>query len=101
MKWAPVLRTLGVDTVPNLKTGATSMRKQAYFVGIDLHKELIQVCVLDAHGEKVAEHRFAGGSLEQGLAVVKFLSQWKDGGRFGVEAIGMNRWLVDGMQAQG
>jgi transposase len=77
------------------------MQNQAYFVGIDLHKELIQVCVLDARGEKIAEHRFPGGSLEQGLAVVKVLSQWKDGGRYAVEAIGMNRWLVKAMREQG
>lgn len=76
------------------------MQNQAYFVGIDLHKELIQVCVLDAGGEKLVEHRFPGGSLEQGLAVVEFVGQWKEGGRYGVEAIGMNRWLVNAMRAQ-
>jgi transposase len=74
------------------------MRSQAYFVGIDLHKELIQVCVLDDRGERVAEQRFQGGSLEQGLAMVEFLKQWKKGGRYGVEALGMNRWLVNAMQ---
>ena len=75
---------------------------QDYFVGIDLHKEVIQVCVVDAHGEKVTEQRLPGGSLEQGLAVVtKVLSQWKDGGRYAVEAIGMNRWLVNAMREQG
>ena len=77
------------------------MQNQAYFVGIDLHKELIQVCVLDARGEKVSEQRFAGGTLEQGHAVVNVLGQWKNGGRYAVEAIGMNRWLVNAMRAQG
>jgi len=77
------------------------MTSQAYFVGIDLHKELIQVCVLDARGEKIAEQRFAGGTLEQGHAVVKFLCQWKGGGRYAVEALGMNRWLVNAMREQG
>jgi len=77
------------------------MTSQAYFVGIDLHKELIQVCVLDAHGEKITEQRFAGGTLEQGHAVVKVLGQWKDGGRYSVEALGMNRWLVNAMREQG
>lgn len=77
------------------------MRSQAYFVGIDLHKELIQVCVLDAQGEKVMEQRFPGGGLEQGRALVtKVLSQWKDGGRYAVEALGMNRWLVNAMREQ-
>lgn len=75
--------------------------RQAYFVGIDLHKELVQVCVLDAHGKIVTEQRFAGGSLQQGRALVmEVLTQWKDGGRYAVEALGMNRWLVNAMREQ-
>jgi transposase len=77
------------------------MESQAYFVGIDLHKELIQLCVLDARGEKITEQRFTGGTLGQGHAVVKFLGQWKDGGRYAVEALGMNRWMVNAMREQG
>jgi transposase len=77
------------------------MESQAYFVGIDLHKELIQVCVLDGRGEKVMEQRFPGGTLEQGHGVVELLSQWKTCGRYAVEAIGMNRWLVNAMRGQG
>lgn len=76
------------------------MHNQAYFVGIDLHKELIQVCVLDARGEKVKEQRFAGGTREQGQGVVDVLGEWKDGGRYAVEAIGMNRWLVNAMRQE-
>jgi transposase len=76
------------------------MTSQAYFVGIDLHKELIQVCVLDARGEKITEQRYAGGTLEQGHAVVKVLGQWKKGGQYAVEALGMNRWLVNAMLEQ-
>src|SRR5919109_282261 len=101
MKWAPVLRRLGVERVPNLKAGATSMHSRAYFVGIDLHKEIIQVCVLDAQGEIVREQRFEGGTLKQGLGVVNFLGRWKRGGRYAVEAVGMNRWLVNAMREQG
>lgn len=77
------------------------MEDQAYFVGIDLHKELIQVCVLDARGAKITEQRFDGATLAQGHAVVKFLGQWRDSGRFAVEAVGMNRWLVNSMREQG
>jgi len=77
------------------------MRSQAYFVGIDLHKELIQVCVLDAQGQVIHEQRFEGKTLEQGLAVVKFLGQWKRSGRYAVEAVGMNRWLVNAMRERG
>ena len=62
------------------------MRKRAYFFGIDLHKELIQVCVLDAQGQVMREQRFEGATLEHGLAVVKFLGRWKRGGRYAVEA---------------
>jgi len=67
----------------------------AYFVGIDLHKTVLQVCVLDASGEIINEQRFRGGTIEDGLAAVEWLGQWKDGGRFCVEAVGMNRWFVN------
>ena len=77
------------------------MQKQAYFVGIDLHREVIQVCVLDGRGKAVAEERIRGTTIEQGLAVVRRLAQWKQGGRYTVEAIGMNRWLVNAMRAHG
>jgi transposase len=76
------------------------MRSQAYFVGIDLHKELIQVCVLDSRGQVLAEERFSGRTLADGHAVVKVLKRWKKGGRYAVEAIGMNRWLVNAMHEQ-
>ena len=69
-----------------------------YFVGVDLHKTILQVCVLDHDGEIIEEHRFRGGSLEDGLAAVDWLTQWKDGGRFCVEALGMNRWFVNACQ---
>ena len=66
-----------------------------YFVGVDLHKTILQVCVLDHDGETLKERRFRGGSLEEGLAAVEWLAQWKEGGRFCVEAVGMNRWFVN------
>ena len=72
-----------------------------HFVGIDLHKSILQVCVLGTDGEIVKEHRFRGESLEDGLAVVEWLGQWKHGGRFCVEAVGMNRWFVNACQDQG
>jgi transposase len=77
------------------------MQTQAYFVGIDLHKELIQVCVLDSRGQVVTEQRFRGGTLAQGLGVVRFLGTWKMGGRYAVEAVGMNRWLVNALKQEG
>jgi transposase len=59
------------------------------------------VCVLDGEGEIVKERRFRGESLEDGLAVVEWLTQWKSCGRFCVEAVGMNRWFVNACQEQG
>ncbi len=57
-----------------------------YFVGVDLHKTILQVCVLDQDGDVIKERRIRGGSLEEGLAVVDWLTQWRDGGRVCVEA---------------
>ena len=43
---------------------------KAYFIGIDLHRTVIQACVLDEHGERVAEERFRYEGLEEGLEAV-------------------------------
>lgn len=59
------------------------------------------MCVLDDDGEVVQERRFRGGSLEDGLTVVDWLTQWKDGGRVCVEALGLNRWFVNACQERG
>ena len=66
-----------------------------YFIGVDLHKNVVQVCVLDADGEIVAEKRFRYTSLEDGLKIVESLQRWRQGGRFAVEALGLNRWFVN------
>jgi transposase len=75
------------------------MSTVAHFVGVDLHRAVLQVCVLDTDGEVVAEKRFRGESLEEGLAVVKFIGGFKRA-RVAVEALGMNRWFVDALQAK-
>lgn len=75
------------------------MRKQTYFVGIDLHKEIIQVCVLDGDGKILRELRIRGATRAHGDTVVKMLLEWSSGGRYAVEAVGMNRWLVNAMLA--
>jgi transposase len=72
-----------------------------YFVGVDLHKRILQVCVLGDDGEILEERRFHGGSLKEGIAAVEWMAQWKDGGRFCVEALGMNRWFVNACQDLG
>ena len=72
-----------------------------HFVGIDLHKTILQVCVLDGDGDVLTERRFRGASLEEGLVVVEWLAQWKEGGRFCVEAVGVNRWFVNACRKLG
>ena len=47
-----------------------------YFVGIDLHKSVLQVCVLDAEGEIVCQERYRIGSREAGLEAVASLGRW-------------------------
>ena len=71
-----------------------------YFVGIDLHKTITQVCVVDRGGEIVEERRFTGGSLKEGMQVIEFLARWS-GGLFCVEAVGFNRWLVNACLQEG
>ena len=41
-----------------------------YFVGVDLHKSVIQICVMDAAGAVIAEERHRVESHAVGLALV-------------------------------
>lgn len=75
------------------------MRK--YHVGIDLHKTVAQVCVLDAAGEIVKERRFLIPDRPAGAAFLAWLGQWAAEGHLAVEALGVNRWFVNGCQALG
>ena len=71
-----------------------------YFLGIDLHKNILQVCVLDADGEVVSERRHKIESLAEGLSAVESLGQWSPS-RMAVEAVGLNRWFVNAFQQAG
>lgn len=66
-----------------------------------MHKAVVQVCVLDEAGQILEEKRHLGASLEEGLEVVKDIKRWKAGGRYVVEAMGMNRWFVNACRAEG
>jgi transposase len=76
------------------------MSKQAYFIGVDLHRSVIQVCVLNAAGKVVAEDRYRGESLAEGLTVVECICRYR-GARVAVEALGMNRWFVNALRERG
>lgn len=68
-----------------------------FFVGVDLHKTVIQICVLDPQGQIVEERRYQAADLVGGLKVVGDLMKYKSHGRFAVEAIGVNRWFVNSL----
>jgi len=72
-----------------------------FFVGVDLHKTIIQICVLDQGGEIVEERRQRIPDLIAGLKVIGSLLKYKQRGRFAVEAIGVNRWFVNGLLERG
>jgi transposase len=71
------------------------------YIGIDLHRTVIQICVLDARGERIAEERVRYGSLEEGLKVVAFVRRFGPGCRVAVEALGLNRWFVNACREAG
>ena len=68
-----------------------------FFVGVDLHKTVIQICVLDQQGQIVEERRYHAGDLVAGLKVIGSLMKYKEHGRIAVEAIGVNRWFVNSL----
>lgn len=72
-----------------------------YHVGIDLHKSVIQVCVLDGRGEVLEERRYNVEGAAAGESVIADLCRFRDGGRFVVEAVGVNRWFVNACRDAG
>jgi transposase len=72
-----------------------------YTIGVDLHKSVIQICVLDSAGEVCEEQRHSIVTLEQGLKVMEGLEKWRKKGRLVVEAIGVNRWFVNACLEKG
>jgi len=72
-----------------------------FFIGVDLHKTVIQICVVDRVGEIVEEHRHLAHDLVEGLKVIGSLVQYRDTGRIAVEAIGVNRWFVNNLLERG
>jgi transposase len=77
------------------------MQQARSFIGIALHKTLVQVCVLEAKGSLVEEFRLRLDSARMGQEVISRLTRWRTGGRFVVEAVGCKRWVVNGGRAAG
>jgi len=70
------------------------MQRSGYWIGVDLHSRVIQVCVLDAQGTVVLEERCKGASLAEGRKLVEELAERFPEGQVAVEALGCNRWFV-------
>lgn len=71
------------------------------YIGIDLHRTVIQICELDEHGDIVAEERVRYQTLEEGLAAVEQLERFGRDCRVAVEALGLNRWFVNACEQAG
>ena len=72
-----------------------------YHVGVDLHKTVAQVCVLNEQGEPHAEWRAQLPDAEAGAKLLADLSAYASPSRIAVEALGCNRWFVNGCRAAG
>ena len=72
-----------------------------WFVGIDLHRKSMQVQVLDGQGKPAEAHSLKLLGPADRARALKLLGRRRSGGRYAVEALGMNRWLVNGMQGAG
>jgi transposase len=77
------------------------MKKAQHFIGIDLHKTVIQVCVLNNAGEIEEEVRQRLDEPDAETVVLRRLRRWKTKGQFVVEAQGLNRRFVNACQASG
>jgi transposase len=77
------------------------MKKVQYFIGIDLHKTVLQVCVLNKAGEIDEEFRQRLDETDAETEVLQRLRRWKANGQYVVEAQGLNRWFVNACQAVG
>jgi transposase len=72
-----------------------------YHVGVDLHKTVAQVCVLNEEGERHREWRADLPDPEAGAKLLADLSAYAKPSRIAVEALGCNRWFVNGCRAAG
>ena len=66
-----------------------------FFIGVDLHKTVIQICVLGRTGDIVEEARHLAYNLDEGHAVIAGLKKYRRSGRVCVESVGVNRWFVN------
>jgi len=72
-----------------------------HFIGVDLHKKVLQFCVVDDRGNLLAEKPVKIAPDAAGEMVFDQFRPWQGTCRVAVEAVGMNRWFVNGLLARG
>lgn len=72
-------------------------RVPRYYVGVDLHKTVVQICVMNRVGEIVEEMRYRAVDQASGEMILDRLDPYLSDGRVSVEALGVNRWFVNGL----
>lgn len=77
------------------------MHEQQYWIGVDLHSQVIQVCVLDSAGDVVHRERHKSSALEAGREFVFGLAGRFPDAQAVVEALGSNRWFVQACRDAG
>ena len=72
-----------------------------HFIGVDLHKKALQFCVVDVCGNLLHEQSVTIAPDAAGELVFASFEPWRGSCRVAVEAVGMSRWFVNGLQARG
>jgi transposase len=72
-----------------------------HFIGVDLHKKVLQFCVIDDRGNLLHEQGVKIAPDAAGEMVFDHFRPWQETCRMAVEAVGMNRWFVNGLKARG
>jgi transposase len=89
---------------PTWKRQEKEAAVERFYVGVDLHLSVVQVCVMGEDGAVAAEKRFRGRSYLEGCGLVDWIEGWRGGGapvRIAVEALGLNRWFVNLCRSRG
>lgn len=72
-----------------------------HFIGVDLHQKVLQFCVVDKQGKMVREKSVRIPCRPYDEQVFAEFERWRGSCRVAVEAVGMNRWFVNGLRERG
>jgi len=68
------------------------------YIGVDIHRKFMQVCVMDAQGQVGKTGRL---EMDEPLSIERFFGQFPDDTQVAVEATCGWMWLADLLEAQG